>query len=621
MSAGAWSIITLAMEHEADVVAVRQRARRIAELLGFGMLDQTRIATAASEIARNAVTYARSGRAEFALSGASLPQHLLIRIADKGPGIANLDDVLEGRYQSQTGMGLGIIGARRLMDRVDIDSSSEKGTRVTLDKILPKGQEPVPASALVDLARRLATEVAGDPLVEVRAQNQELLRSLEDVKTQQDEMMRLNDELDRTNKGVVALLAELDQKATELETLNATLEKRVATAIAEREAAEQSLRQSQKMEAVGQLTGGIAHDFNNMLTGIVTSLDIIQSRIEQGRTDKLERYTQAAMISAQRAAALTHRLLAFSRRQPLDPKPVDAKHLVASMTDLIRQTIGPTHSLDVAADADLWTTLCDPNQLENAILNLSINARDAMPDGGNLLIETRNADLNEAAIAAGIGAVTGQYVAVCVTDTGTGMSADVLSRAFEPFFTTKPIGQGTGLGLSMVYGFARQSQGYLKIESEEGRGTTIRIYLPRHSGEILSAENAVALSQDIAQTDKGETILIVEDDAVIRNLTVEVLSEAGYRILQASDGQEGLRMLDSRIHIDLLLTDVGLPRVNGRQLADQARETRQSLKVLFITGYAQNTKLTSDALAPGMSILTKPFTVAGLINRVKEVLS
>jgi PAS domain S-box-containing protein len=383
--------------------------------------------------------------------------------------------------------------------------------------------------------------------------------------------------------------------------------------------AEEALRQAQKMEAVGQLTGGIAHDFNNLLAGIVGSLDIMQTRIAQGRTENVERYAKAAMSSAQRAAALTHRLLAFSRRQPLDPKPVNANQLVASMEDLLRRTIGPLHALEIVTAGGLWTTLCDPNQLESAILNLAINARDAMPDGGRLTIETANAHLDNAYAAAQRDVTPGQYVAICITDTGTGMPPDVIERAFEPFFTTKPMGQGTGLGLSMVYGFAKQSEGHLRIYSEVGQGTTIKIYLPRYRG----AADEEALSEtthDVPRSEAGEAVLVVEDEPVIRDLIVEVLRELGYQALEAADGPAGLKVLQSRKRIDLLVTDVGLPGINGRQLADQARVTRPDLKVLFITGYAENATLANGFLEPGMEMITKPFAVEALATRIRAML-
>ena len=403
-----------------------------------------------------------------------------------------------------------------------------------------------------------------------------------------------------------------------LQALNATLEQRVAEAVAQRAEAEEALRQSQKMEAVGQLTGGIAHDFNNLLAGIVGSLDLMQARIAQGRTAELDRYVGAAMTSAQRAAALTHRWLAFSRRQPLDPKPVEANRLVAGMEDLLRRTLGPAISLEMVLAGGLWRTLCDPIQLESALLNLSINARDAMPEGGRLTIETANAHLDDAYAAAQRDVTPGQYVAICVTDTGVGMSPELISRVFEPFFTTKPIGQGTGLGLSMVYGFAKQSEGHVRIYSEEGKGTTVKLYLPRHRGSEVADETETQAA-DLPRAEAGETVLVVEDEPVVRGLIVEVLGELGYRALEAADGPSGLKLLQSRRRIDLLITDVGLPGLNGRQLADQARERRPDLKVLFITGYAENATMANGFLEPGMAMLTKPFAVDALMRKVSQL--
>ena len=373
------------------------------------------------------------------------------------------------------------------------------------------------------------------------------------------------------------------------------------------------------MEAVGQLRGGIAHDFNNLLAGIVGSLDLMQTRIAQGRTDTVERYAKAAMSSAQRAAALTHRLLAFSRRQPLDPKPVNANALVASMEDLLRRTIGPLHALELVTAGGLWTTLCDPNQLESAILNLAINARDAMPDGGKLTIETANAHLDDAYAAASRDVIPGQYVCICVTDTGSGMGPEVIARAFEPFFTTKPLGQGTGLGLSMVYGFAKQSEGHLKIYSEVRTGTTVKLYLPRHRG-VAPEEEPAAPAQRAPRAEAGETVLVVEDEPVVRDLIVDVLQDLGYRALEAADGPSGLKLLQSRGRIDLLVTDVGLPGLNGRQLADHARERRPDLKVLFITGYAENATLANGFLDPGMEMITKPFAVEALATKIRSMI-
>jgi len=383
-------------------------------------------------------------------------------------------------------------------------------------------------------------------------------------------------------------------------------------------AAEEALLQSQKMEAVGQLTGGIAHDFNNLLTGIVGSLDLLQTRLNQGRTENVARYIDAAMTSANRAAALTHRLLAFARRQPLIPKSVDANQLVVSLEDLLRRTIGETIDLAIVASDDLWNTLCDPNQLESALLNLAINARDAMPDGGKLTIATANARLD--GVTADTPALApGDYICITVTDTGTGMSAEVAARAFDPFFTTKPIGQGTGLGLSMIYGFARQSNGHVTIESKLGQGTSIRLYLPRHHGDIAAARASAVRAAEHAAT--GETVLVVEDEPVVRGVILEMLGEQGYRTLEAVDGPSGLRILRAHERIDLLVTDVGLPGMNGRQLADQARETRPELKILFITGYAESAAMADGFLQPGMEMITKPFDLGNLSRRIRAMIS
>jgi hypothetical protein len=390
-------------------------------------------------------------------------------------------------------------------------------------------------------------------------------------------------------------------------------------AAAERlKATEEALLQSQKMEAVGQLTGGIAHDFNNLLTGIVGSLDLLQTRLNQGRTENVARYINAAMTSANRAAALTHRLLAFARRQPLIPKSVDANQLVVSLEDLLRRTIGETIDLGIAASDDLWFTLCDPNQLESALLNLAINARDAMPAGGKLTISTANARLD--GVSADTPALApGDYICIDVTDTGIGMSAEVAARAFDPFFTTKPIGQGTGLGLSMIYGFARQSNGHATIDSRPGQGTSVRLYLPRHHGDAATEHASAIRAAEHAAT--GETVLVVEDEPVVRAVILEMLGEQGYRTLEAVDGPSGLRILRAKERIDLLVTDVGLPGMNGRQLADQARETRPDLKILFITGYAESAAIANGFLQPGMEMITKPFDLENLSQRIRKMVS
>ena len=387
--------------------------------------------------------------------------------------------------------------------------------------------------------------------------------------------------------------------------------------------AQERLRQAQKMEAVGQLTGGIAHDFNNLLGGITGSLDLLQRRLAAGRIDGLERYASTATTCAQRAAALTQRLLAFARRQPLDPKRVDANRLVAEMEELLRRTLGPGITLEMVMSGGLWPTLCDPNQLESALLNLAINSRDAMPNGGRLTIETANVYLDDAyARAQGSDIKAGQYVSIAVTDTGIGMPPDVLEKAFDPFFTTKPLGQGTGLGLSMLYGFIKQSEGNVRIYSEVGKGTTFKLYLRRLREEI--GAEAVEMPQDrlaALNAEDGETVLVVDDEAAVRMLVSETLEELGYAAIEAAEAKAALRVLESDARIDLLVTDVGLPGLNGRQIADAARVVRPSLKVLFMTGYAHNAAIgNSSALGPGMKIITKPFALDALARTIREMI-
>ena len=384
--------------------------------------------------------------------------------------------------------------------------------------------------------------------------------------------------------------------------------------------AEEALRQAQKMEAVGQLTGGLAHDFNNLLAGISGSLELLQTRVAQGRLGDLERYTAAAQGAAKRAAALTHRLLAFTRRQTLDPRPTDVNRLVGGMEELIRRTMGPAVAVEIVGAGGLWATLVDPNQLENALLNLCINARDAMPDGGRLTVETCNRWLDDRA-ARQRDLPAGQYVSLCVSDSGTGMTPEVARRAFDPFFTTKPIGMGTGLGLSMIYGFVQQSGGQARIYSEPGQGTMVCLYLPLHHGEA-DAEDEPAGRVPVPRAEQGETVLVVDDEPTVRMLVTEVLEDLGYTAIEAADGPAGLQMLRSSARIDLLVTDVGLPGgMNGRQVADAGRAVRPELKVLFITGYAENAVVGNGHLDPGMQVLTKPFAMEALASSIKELIA
>jgi PAS domain S-box-containing protein len=382
--------------------------------------------------------------------------------------------------------------------------------------------------------------------------------------------------------------------------------------------AEDNLRQAQKMEAVGQLTGGLAHDFNNLLAGISGSFEMIGVRLAQGRSTEIEKYLIAGQGAARRAASLTHRLLAFARRQTLAPKPTVINRLLPDLVELVRRTVGPSITVETIAAAGLWPSLVDGNQLENAILNLCINARDAMPDGGRITIETGNKWMDERT-ARDRGLAPGQYVTVCVSDTGTGIEKDILDRVFDPFFTTKPIGEGTGLGLSMVYGFARQSNGHVRIYSEVGQGTMVCIYLPRSFDEAEAGDTGPA--QATIDGHAGETVLVIDDEPTVRMLVTDSLGDLGIACVEAGDGAAGLKILESGAAIDLLITDVGLPGgLNGRQVAEAARALRPDLSILFITGYAENAVLNHGHVEHGMEVLTKPFAIEDLANRVDRML-
>ncbi len=384
-----------------------------------------------------------------------------------------------------------------------------------------------------------------------------------------------------------------------------------------REAAESQMRQMQKMEAVGQLTGGIAHDFNNMLAVIMSAMNLMQRKLARGETD-IGKFVDAATDATTRAASLTARLLAFSRQQPLAPQVVDANRIVTAMSDLLRRTLGETISVETVLAGGLWRMFADPSQVENAILNLAVNGRDAMPDGGRLTIETANGHLDDSYAAANSEVTAGQYVMIAVTDTGTGMPAEVVARAFEPFFTTKPVNKGTGLGLSQIYGFVKQSGGHVKIYSEPGEGTTVKLYLKRHFGEEQAAEAAPgAIDADRLPT---ETVLVVEDDARVRAGTVDALRELGYVVIHAGDAAEALKKLEEHPDIALLFTDIIMPVMNGRKLAEEALSRRPGLKVIFTTGFTKNAVVHNGVLDPGVNFIAKPFTLDQLAAKLREVL-
>ncbi|MCK8663477.1 response regulator [Pseudomonas azerbaijanoccidens] len=414
-------------------------------------------------------------------------------------------------------------------------------------------------------------------------------------------------------------LVDLSQSELRLQNTLETLEQQVEERTAQLRHNEEVLRQSQKMEAVGQLTGGIAHDFNNMLTGIIGSLELLRRRLARGRTDDLDSLIDLGVTSANRAAGLTHRLLAFSRRQSLDSKPVEMNTLVVSMGELLQRSVNESIRLDMQLSEQLWVAEADPNQLESALLNLVINARDAMPNGGRLVVRTSNQYLDKPFTDLHSNLTPGDYVTLSVTDNGCGMPQSTINRAFDPFFTTKPIGQGTGLGLSMIYGFSKQSRGHVAIQSEVGEGTTVSLFLPRYGGDL--PQELPTDSQHPLFAQNGETVLIVEDDPAVRVLVSTVLSDLGYAFLEACDADSALPIFDSAQRIDLLISDVGLPGMNGRQLAEIGRQFRPGLKVLFITGYAEHAAVRGGFLDPGMQMITKPFTFDLLTAKVREMIS
>ena len=386
--------------------------------------------------------------------------------------------------------------------------------------------------------------------------------------------------------------------------------------IGRREQVESQLRQAQKMEAVGQLTGGMAHDFNNMLGVIVGALDLMRRRLKTDEYD-IRRYMESAMQATERSAALIQRLLAFSRQQPLAPESVDANRMIADMSELLRSTLGEQTQIETVLAAGLWKTRVDAHQLESAIVNIAINARDAMPDGGKLTIETGNVYLDEAYCSQNVEVSPGQYVMIAISDKGIGMPPEIAARAFDPFFTTKPAGKGTGLGLSQVFGFIKQSLGHVKIYSELGTGTTVKIYLPRLHG---GAEEVRRVAAQIADGDASEVILVVEDDPLMRKLSGDCLRELGYTVLESENGAVALALLGEAPQINLLFTDVVMPDMNGKKLAEEARKKRPDLKVLFTTGYTRNAVVHGGVLDPDVNFITKPFTVQQLASKIRAVL-
>jgi CheY-like chemotaxis protein len=410
-----------------------------------------------------------------------------------------------------------------------------------------------------------------------------------------------------------SLEAKVEARTAELVAANDRLRREAI----ERQRVEEQLRQAQKMEAIGHLTGGVAHDFNNLLTIVIGNVESVQRGLEAQAPARMRRWLENAMHGARRAASLTQHLLAFSRRQPLEPRPLELNKLISNLSQILGRTLGEKIEVQTVFGAGLWRVEADPNQLETAILNLAVNARDAMPNGGKLTIETANAHLDEAYVATATEVAPGQYVVIAVSDTGSGMSRHVLEHAFEPVFTTKPTGHGTGLGLSQVYGFVKQSGGHVRLYSEPGEGTTAKIYLRRHVGEAIEEASTEATVPD---GQGKETVLVVEDDPNVREYTTELLRDLGYTVIEAEDGPSALRQVERHRSVDLLFTDVGLPGMNGRELADEARRRRPDLKVLYTTGYARNAVVHHGRVDPGVQLIAKPFTYADLASKIRSVL-
>jgi signal transduction histidine kinase/CheY-like chemotaxis protein len=538
-------------------------------------------------------------------------------------GYGTIDPVAETLHVDRDWTAVGIetlAGVTPLREYGSFIDSLKKNEFISINDVR---DDPRTSFAAAALESRSARSFLNVPVVEKGALvavlfvNHAQRRDWTEAETafMQDVAVRTRTAVERA-RGIL----DLQKSEARLRSANETLELRVKERTAALMEVEERFRQSQKMEAIGQLTGGIAHDFNNLLAAMNSSLQVLEMRLAKGETQNVSRYIGMAKEAVRRAASLTQRLLAFSRRQTLDPKPTDVNRLVSNLEDLIRRTVGPQVSVEVVGAGGLWCTSVDASQLENALLNLCINARDAMaPNGGRLTIETANKWL-DATAAAQRELPPGQYVSVSVTDSGSGMSPETIARAFDPFFTTKPMGQGTGLGLSMVYGFVRQSGGQVRAYSEIGRGTTMCLYLPRHLGGVDAASVRAPLERPEPHAE-GECVLVVEDEEVIREVVVELLTDQGYVVFPAGTGAEAQKIFESGRRIDLLLTDVGLPGgMNGRQLADAARVSHPQLAVLFMTGYAENAIVGNGFLEHGMAVITKPFDLEALAIKVRAMI-
>ncbi|GLS42589.1 ATP-binding protein [Methylobacterium brachythecii] len=618
-----WTLLTSPIEHEDDIVTVRQRVRRLAERLGFALQDQTRIATAVSEIARNAYAYAGGGRIEYGLDEAHAGQSLVIRVSDRGPGIPHLEDILEGRYRSSTGLGIGITGSRRLMDRFEIEAAGGNGTVVTFGKKLPSGSEIFSAKRLAGLAEDVARARTEEPLVALRDQNRELMQSLAALAERQEEAQRLNQELAETNRGVVALHAELEAQAALLKDAGALLETQVAARTAElaeanarllaeaaeRERMERDLRQAQKLEAIGQLTGGVAHDFNNLLTVIKSSTDLLKR--PDLEPERHTRYVKAISDTVDRAAKLTGQLLAFARRQALKPEVFAVCDSVRALTDMMGTLTGARIRIETDLPKKTCYVHADQNQFDTALVNMAINARDAMDGEGLLTIRVRPAERMPK--AASDDAVEGPFVAVSISDTGAGIPPEQVQHIFEPFFTTKGVGHGTGLGLSQVFGFAKQSGGEVTVESEVERGTTFTLFLPR----VAEEERAVESQPDALMDGHGTCVLVVEDNAEVGTFAVQTLADLGYVTVLASSPKEALdELARDADRFDVVFSDVVMPGMNGVELAHRIREEHQDLPVLLASGYSH---VLAENGSHGFELLHKPYSIEQLSRLLRKV--
>ncbi len=605
-------LFTLPLVHEEDLQKARSRIRQAAVLLGLSLVEQAHLTTAVTEIARNALMYAGGGTLDILVDEVAHVPLLIARVSDRGEGIVKIDEILAGRYRSRTGMGLGLVGSKRLMDFFRVDSDGESGTTVTLGKALSAGSRPITEAYGSELRSILEQQSPFDTNEDDKLQSQDLLAALAESHTHQEELARVNVELDQTNRGVIALYAELDEKAMTLEKST----ERLTLELAERNRLEAQLVQSQKMEAVGQLTGGVAHDFNNILMIILSNIEALQE--EENIDPKMMKRLDAIAKATDRATALTRSLLAFSRKLPLQPLPTDINDLVVAAGNLLRPTLGAHIEIDSMLADDPWIVNIDRQQFENALINLCINARDAMPSGGRLLIETSNVVLDDDYATKTADVTAGSYLMVAVTDTGAGIQPEVLGRVFEPFFTTKEVGKGTGLGLSMVHGFVKQSGGHIAVQSEFGTGTVIRMYLPRsaagHANETATPKPALPRG--------SERILVAEDDGQVRSAVVQQLQSLGYDVDQAADGASGVAAFEcAKLPYDMLLTDVIMPGVlHGKALADAVVKRWPETCVLFMSGYSKATIIHDGRLDPGVHLLTKPFRKIDLAEATRRVL-